>query len=224
MLFSPIAELSSNWIDYKRIIPAVKRINEIYELKESENGVETLNIGKGEITIKNLNFSYDYSKELFKNINLIFFPGINYIQGENGSGKSTLLKLICRIYNPDGWNIIIDDQDIENCSNASIHENIALIFPEPYLFEDTIYNNIVLNNNGVLKEEVDLIVKKIKLNDFINSLPYGYNTNINENGVNLSSGEKQKITIARILLKNPKIILLDEFANSIDKKSKKRDI
>lgn len=97
LLFSPIAELSYNWIEYKKINPAIKRINELYELLESELGNEKLNIHTGEIIIKNLNFSYDKSKEIFNNINLIFHPGMNYIIGENGSGKSTLLKLICRV-------------------------------------------------------------------------------------------------------------------------------
>ena len=221
LLFSPIAELSYNWIEYKKINPAIRRINELYELLESEVGTEKLNIHTGKIIIKNLNFSYDKSKEILNNINLIFYPGMNYIIGENGSGKSTLLKLICRVYNPNSGTILIDNQDIKNYSNQSIHENISLIFPEPYLFEDTIYNNIVLNRDNILKEDVEDIIKKVKLNEFINSLPNGYDTHINENGLNLSSGEKQKITLARILLKNPKIILLDEFANSIDKKSKK---
>lgn len=221
LLFSPVAELSSNWINYKKIIPAVNRINELYELKDSKVYNEILNVTTGKIVIKNLNFSYIPSKKILKDINLVFHQGMNYIIGENGSGKSTLLKLICRIYTPNDGNIFIDGQNIKDISTKSLNENIALIFPEPYLFEDTIYNNIVLNRNDVKKEDVIYITKKIKLDTFINSLPKGYNTHINENGVNLSSGEKQKIAMARILLKNPKIILLDEFANSIDKKSKK---
>lgn len=139
LLFSPIAELSYNWIEYKKINPAIKRINELYELLESEVGNEKLNIHTGEIIIKNLNFSYDKSKEIFNNINLIFHPGMNYIIGENGSGKSTLLKLICRVYNPNSGTILIDNQDIKKYSNHSIHENISLIFPEPFIYLKILY-------------------------------------------------------------------------------------
>lgn len=222
LIFSPITELSMNWINYKKIKPAIIRINELYKLnKNTKLSKDGLNIKKGKIEIKNLSFSYENSKELLKDINIIFYPGLNYLIGKNGSGKSTLLKLICRVYNPHKGEILIDEQNIKNISSKSINENISLIFPEPYLFEDTIYNNIILDKVDVKKKDVENIIKKIKLDKLIEKLPNGYNTYINESGVNLSSGEKQKISLARILLKNPKIILIDEVTNSLDYKTTK---
>lgn len=222
LIFSPITELSMNWINYKKIKPAIIRINELYKLnKNTKLSKDALNIKKGKIEIKNLSFSYENSKELLKDINIIFYPGLNYLIGKNGSGKSTLLKLICRVYNPHKGEILIDEQNIKNISSKSINENISLIFPEPYLFEDTIYNNIILDKVDVKKKDVENIIKKIKLDKLIEKLPNGYNTYINESGVNLSSGEKQKISLARILLKNPKIILIDEVTNSLDYKTTK---
>ncbi len=222
LFFNPMIELGSNWIAYKSTLPAIVRIEEIYNLKNQINGVNgELYLTEGIIEFVNVNFSYSNKQKILNKFNQIFYPGINYIDGKNGSGKSTILKLICKLHHPQDGLIKIDNQNIKNVSMKSISKNIGIVFSKSYLFEDTIYNNIILDNKSIKREDVVNICKKINIHDFIMSLPNQYNTVINEDGDNLSSGEKQKISLVRVLLRNPKILLLDEVTRSIDKESKK---
>lgn len=220
LFFSPIMNLSSNWIAYKSTLPAIDRIKEIYDLEYEEIGKSELFLSEGIIEFKNVHFSYENKADVLKDFNQIFYPGINYLIGDNGSGKSTILKLICKLYSPQEGLIEIDNQNIENISSKSLSKNVGIVFSNSYFFEDTIYNNIILGNQSFKMEAVFEICKKVKIHNFIMSLPNQYNTIINEDGLNLSSGEKQKIALARVLLRNPKILLLDEVTGSIDKKSR----
>lgn len=131
------------------------------------------------------------------------------------------MKLICKVYNVNEGRIEIDNYDIKNILNSQLYKNIGILFSEPYLFDNSIYNNIIVGNENVSDLDIFEISKKIKLHDFVMSLPLKYDTKVGENGVFLSSGIKQKIALLRILIKDPKIILLDEFASSIDMESKK---
>lgn len=220
LFFNPMMELGENWVSYKTTIPAVDRIEKLYSLKKlDEEKNNKLQVTNGIIEFKNVSFTYD-EKKIFDNFNLIINSGINYIVGENGSGKTTLLKLICNLNSPDSGRIMIDKQNIENIQKKSISENIGIVFSKPYLFEDTIYNNIILGNANITNEEIIKISKKINLYEFIMSLPNKFDTIIDENAINLSDGEKQKIALCRVLLRKPKIILFDEVTHSIDKQSR----
>jgi ABC-type bacteriocin/lantibiotic exporter with double-glycine peptidase domain len=219
IFFSPISQLSSIWTSYKSSLPAFDRLKEIYDM-EGENGVDNvIAIKKGVITFENVYFSYD-NRIILKEFNATFIPGLNYIVGDNGTGKSTILKLICSLYPADKGNIKIDGQDINRIKRNSLIKNVSMIFSDPYLFDGSIYENIRIGNLDATKEEIIAVSKIVKVHDFIESTTNKYNTEVGENGLMLSSGEKQKIALARAILKDSPIILLDEVTKSIDKDSR----
>ena len=219
IFFSPISQLSSIWTSYKSALPAFDRLKEIYDM-EPESGVDNvITIKKGVITFENVWFSYD-NRTILKEFNATFVPGLNYIVGDNGTGKSTILKLICSLYPADKGNIKIDGQNINEIKRNSLIKNVSMIFSEPYLFDGTIYENIGIGNLDATKEEIIGVSKLVKVHDFIESTANKYDTEVGENGLMLSSGEKQKIALARAILKDSPIILLDEVTKSIDKDSR----
>lgn len=130
--------------------------------------------------------------------------------GDNGSGKSTIFKLLCTLYRPDEGNILIDEQDLFNIKKSSIVRNISIIFADPFIFDGSIYENIQIGKMDSKKEDIIRATKKVNLHEFIDDLNDKYDTYVGENGILLSSGEKQKIALARAILKNSPIILLDE--------------
>lgn len=219
--FSPISQLNQFWVSYKSSIGAVERVNEIIESEKEKKGKKMLKIVNNEITIENIDFFYNEKKYIFKKFNAKFKKGLNYIVGENGSGKSTLLKLVCGLYEPTTGKIKIDGVDITNVKKKELIKNIAVIFSEPYLFDGTIFENIKIGKLSSSRKEVENAAKSAEIHNFIKKLPKKYETEIGENGLSLSSGEQQKIALARALLKNSKIILLDEATRSVDSNSRK---
>ena len=204
----------------RRILPIVDTENII---KDKTNATD-LNISKGNIEIKNVYFKYDVNENnVLENITLNFEGGkMTALVGHSGSGKTTILNLIPRFYQPEAGDLLIDNQSIYDFKIGSLRENISLVSQETTLFDDTIKNNIKYANENVTDEEIFEVAKLSNAHDFIKKLPNKYETIIGENGVRLSGGEKQRISIARAMIKKSQIILLDEATSSLDSETEKK--
>lgn len=184
------------------------------ELKEVTNGKNLQDIQQ--LEVKNLDFSYA-EEQILSQINFSLSKGhILGIQGKSGSGKSTLLKLLMRFFDPQNGEIRLNQTALSEINTTSLRENMAYITQQTYIFNETLYENIVMANRKATKQQVIDAAKKANIHDFITSLPEGYDTKINEMGNNLSDGEKQRIGIARAFLHNAPIILLDEPTSNLD--------
>jgi subfamily B ATP-binding cassette protein MsbA len=197
----------------KRILPI---IDEKPKIRDKEN-VKNLEYKDGEIVFKNVNFNYSEEGKILKSINLEF-PGkkMTALVGQSGAGKSTILNLIPRFFNIEDGDIKIDQQSIYSSSIYSLRKGISLVSQDTTLFDDTIKNNIVYANLDASEEEIKEAAKHSFADEFIEKLPNKYETIIGENGIRLSGGEKQRLSIARAILKKSPIILLDEATSSLD--------
>ena len=199
----------------KRIIPIIDTENEIKENSNSKN----LIFSEGNIVFDKVNFSYKSNLEnkVLKNISLKFLGGkMTALVGHSGSGKSTILNMIPRIYLPKNGNIEIDGQNISEINLASLRKEISIVDQNTTLFDDTVMNNIKYAKPEATDDEVFAAADLAMCKEFIDNLDEGYHTMIGENGVKLSGGEKQRLSIARAFLKKSKIILLDEATASLD--------
>ena len=198
----------------RRILPVVDLVNEVKDDKNFPN----MNIKDGNILFKNVDFKYGSDeKRVLKSANLDIKGGkMTALVGLSGAGKSTILNLIPRFYDPSLGNIYIDNQSIHEVNIHSLRKNISLVSQETTLFDDTVRNNIAYAKIDASNDEIMLAAKNSHADEFIKKLPKGYETLIGENGVRLSGGEKQRLSIARAMLKKSSIILLDEATSSLD--------
>ena len=198
----------------KRILPIIDNKNQISDNEKSNN----LIVRKGNIKFEDVTFVYkNSSNKVLQSINLEILGGkMNALVGHSGAGKSTILNLIPRFFNCNEGNILIDDQSIYDLTVNSLRKNISLVSQDTTLFDDTIRNNIAYANINATDGEIFDAAKKAEANDFIEKLPNKYETQIGENGVRLSGGEKQRLSIARAILKKTPIVLLDEATSSLD--------
>ena len=221
LAYQPVRSLATLNISVQQGLSGAKRvlpiIDDVPEIKEKKNAQELL-INDGKIDFKNVDFFYSQDEDLIlKNLNLSL-PGkkMTALVGHSGAGKSTILNLIPRFYNIDNGEIKIDNQSINECKIFSLRKNISLVSQDTTLFDDTIKNNIAYANLDASQEEIEEAAKYSFADEFIEKLPLKYETLIGENGVRLSGGEKQRLSIARAILKKSPIILLDEATSSLD--------
>jgi ATP-binding cassette subfamily B protein len=207
-----------NWMTHA--FSGAERIFEVLDTAtENENDADAICIEKikGEIEFKNVHFSYEQGKEIIKGISFTIKSGeVIGLVGKSGSGKSTLINLLSRFYNPDSGIINIDGNPLKKIKLAQLRNNMGIVMQEPFLFNASIAENIAYGMENASFKEIIEAAKIAYAHEFIIRKPDGYDTLIGESGIRLSGGEKQRIAIARAILHNPPILILDEATSSVD--------
>lgn len=219
MLFNPLRQIADKFNVMQMGIIAAERVFEILETdSQIQNiGTKVASSFKGSVALENVRFSYIENEEVLKGINLKINPGETIaIVGSTGAGKTTIINLLNRFYEIDSGTIKIDDTDIKEFTLESLRKQIAVVLQDVFLFADTILNNITLYNPNITREFVINAAKQIGVHDFIMSLPNGYDYDVKERGVMLSSGQRQLIAFLRAYVSNPSILILDEATSSVD--------
>lgn len=219
MLFNPLRQIADKFNVMQMGIVAADRVFEIIDRDDliQDEGKLTAPVFKGAIDFKDVEFSYGSGKKVLNGINLSIKAGQTVaIVGSSGAGKSTIINLLSRFYDIESGTIAIDGMDIHDFTLSSLRDQIAVVLQDVFLFSDSILNNIILDDTQLSKEEVITAAKKIGINDFIEKLPGGYDYNVKERGVMLSSGQRQLIAFLRAYMSNPSILIMDEATSSID--------
>lgn len=202
--------------EYYYAANSINRVNNLFEIEEENLNVKTNFKVTGNIVLKDLSFSYNGEKNILSNINLeIKAKSKIMILGSSGNGKSTILKLLLKYYQVNRDNIYLDGIDINDYSILNIRQNISLVSQNEFIYTDTIRNNIIMNQN-ISDNDFMEVCKIVCLDEFVNQMFLGYDTKLEENGVNLSGGQRQRIILARMLIQNKKIMLIDEGLNAVD--------
>ncbi len=222
-LYNPIQDLASVNIQVQSAMASVNRVFEYLDLPpaiaEKANPVHILK-ARGDLILKNIYFSYEPDSFRFESLSLSINPKEKLaIVGPSGSGKTTLINLIMRFYDPQSGSVMLDDVDIRNISFKSLRDNIALVDQDPLLFNASIFENIIYSNQKASMDEVVAAARVANIHDFISGLSEGYKSIVGERGVTLSGGEKQRICLARAILKNPSVLILDEATSALDSNS-----
>ena len=203
------------------IEPAVKRIKEIKNAVLQE-GKDT-KLSSFDIEFKNVSFAYDEDTQVLKDVSFTAKQGeVTALVGASGSGKTSILRLVSRLYDYDGWSILIDGKDIKDISTESLFKDVSIVFQDVTLFNTSVMENIRLGRESASDEEVRKAAKLANCMDFIDKLPEGFDTPIGENGAELSGGERQRLSIARAFLKDSPILILDEISASLDVDNEKK--
>jgi ATP-binding cassette subfamily B multidrug efflux pump len=222
--WDPLEYITSSYSD---LMDASTYLERIFELLDEplviENSKKSMILDiKGDVELKNVVFSYDKKKKVLNHVNLKIKAGDKVgLVGETGCGKSTILSLLSRFYDPDEGEILIDGINIKDIRLNNLRGGVSIMLQDNFLFARSVYDNLVLNKK-IKKEEVIKVCKMLDIHDMITNLEKGYETILLNNGSNLSNGERQLLCIARIMLQDPKILILDEATSNIDLMTEKK--
>ena len=226
MFYEPLRYVSPliNWAS--RSMTAAERLFEVIDSQPEQfddGNLKAMPNIVGEVKFHNMTFGYDAHKPVLRDINLHVKPGeMIGLVGHSGAGKSTLINLICRFYTPDAGRLEIDGEDIKQINLKDLRSQIGVVLQEPYLFSGTIAENISYANPDTSMEQIITAAKAANAHEFIIKFPDGYDTEVGERGGSLSGGERQRISIARAILHNPRILILDEATSSVDVETEKK--
>lgn len=211
---------------YREIRGSLTNIENLFALLEQQPAIvdradaKELHVTKGEIVFKNVGFAYHKDRQILKNVNFVVKAGTKVaVVGESGAGKSTLVKLLFRFYDPTAGSIKIDGQDIAQYTQDSVRQHIGIVPQDTVLFNDTLYENIRYGRPDASEKEIQDAIKLAHLDTFVGLLPDKGDTQVGERGLKLSGGEKQRVSIARTILKRPPIMIFDEATSSLDSQS-----
>ncbi|GAB4238303.1 MAG: hypothetical protein Kow00121_65240 [Elainellaceae cyanobacterium] len=227
-VISPVLTLANLWDELQEVLISVERLNDVFEAKPEETAQEarlTMPLVEGDVQFEDVTFRYgeDDEHNTLQNISFQVKAGQTVaIVGRSGSGKSTLAKLLEGLYSPNRGKVIIDGHDIRHVSPPSLRSQLGIVPQECFLFSGTILENIALYRSEYSLEEVIEVAKLAEAHTFIQSMPLGYSTKVGERGSSLSGGQRQRIAIARALLGDPRILVLDEATSSLDTESERR--
>ena len=219
-LSAPIDYLVEMQDQIYSINAVLERLDDVFRTTtEEENDVKKQNINSNiqDIEFKNVTFQYGLRKEILKNINFKVKKGESIgVIGESGCGKTTLIKLILKFYEVNDGEILINGTNINELTSSSLRKKIAYVSQNDFWFQDTIFNNLVIGNPSATKEQVEQVLKMVKMDEFVQRKPYGLNSILEEGATNLSSGERQRFSIAKALITNPDVLILDESTSNLD--------
>ncbi len=224
LLYKPIKTLGQDLTGMQGIFVAISRVFELFDFQSriKDEGKKELTNRPTTIEFKNVSFSYDEDKEVLHNISFKAEHGQTIaIVGNSGGGKSTIVNLLPRFYDVTKGSILFDGVDIKDFKLASLRNSISEVFQDNFLFSSTIKDNILLGKKDATQEEIDFVVKASHLDEFIETLENGLDSQIGENGTSLSGGQRQRVAIARAMIKNAPIVVLDEATSALDNKSEK---
>lgn len=221
----PINDMTSILTQLQSAQAAAARIFAVGDIEPEtpdENRPE-LDVKGGEVVFEDVDFSYDKNRELIKDLNITAKPGQRVaIVGPTGAGKTTIVNLLMNFYGVDNGAIVVDGQDIDSVTRDSLRKNFGMVLQDTWLFSGTVKENIAYGKEGATDEEIIAAAKAASADSFIKRLPDGYDTMITEDGGNLSGGQKQLLTIARAMLSDPKVLILDEATSNVDTMTEQR--
>ena len=225
LMYSPIKRLSLAHNDYQQGKAGYERVRQIINtentIQDRSSAMEIKGI-RGEVEFKNVHFAYQPGVAVLKNISFLARPNeMVALVGASGSGKTTIMNILLRFYDPESGDIFIDGRDIRSITLKSLREQIGLVTQDVFLFNDTILNNIAYGRRKYSQEDVQQAAAIARAADFIDELPLKFETVVGERGIFLSNGQRQRISIARAVLKKPRILIFDEATSSLDSESEK---
>jgi ABC-type transport system involved in Fe-S cluster assembly fused permease/ATPase subunit len=213
---------------YREIKSSMANIERMFELLKTdpkvqdEDAAKELRVSEGRIEFKSVSFAYDEERPILKDFSFSLEPGEKVaIVGSSGAGKSTLAKLVFRFYDVTQGDILIDGQSIKTITQHSLRQAIGVVPQDSVLFNDTLIENVRYGRPDASDQDVKKAIQMAHLQEFIESLPKGYDTQVGERGLKLSGGEKQRVAIARTILKQPSILVFDEATSSLDSRSER---